>query len=96
MHLAHPTGVGFGTRMAKNYGNQWSSECLLQEKIPHEDVKKAYLSLLEQLIEFESNKLRKLYTCLQKIRDYLHLDLTSTSVVFNRLDGDHIIGLNKF
>ena len=49
---------------------------------PHEDVKKAYLSLLEQLIEFESNSKRreKIVHLSSKIRDYLHLDLTSTSV----------------
>jgi len=66
---------------------------------PREDVKNAYLSLLEQLIEFESNTKRR--------EEIVHLSSKNSGLsvsrldkyfceVFNRLDSDHIIGLNTF
>ncbi len=66
---------------------------------PHENIKRAYLSLLEQLVEFESNisrrelivKLSSKSSGLSKTR----LD-QYFGEVFNRLDEQHIVGLNRF
>ena len=66
---------------------------------PYDDVKRAYLSLLEQLIKFESSSERREHIVQLSSKNS---GLTTSRLdkyfceVFNRLDGDHIIGLNKF
>ena len=66
---------------------------------PLVNVKRAYISLLEQLDEFESNPDRRDLIVQLSSQDS---GLTTTrldqyfSEVFNRLDEEHIIGLNRF
>ena len=66
---------------------------------PLVNVKRAYISLLEQLAEFESNPDRRDLIVQLSSQDS---GLTTTrldqyfSEVFNRLDEEHIIGLNRF
>jgi len=66
---------------------------------PIVNVKRAYLSLLEQLTEFESNPDRR--DLIVKLSSQ-HSGLSNSrldqyfSEVFNRLDEQHIIGLNRF
>jgi len=66
---------------------------------PIVNVKRAYISLLEQLIEFESNHDRR--DLIVKLSSQ-HSGLSTSRLdqyfgeVFNRLDKQHIIGLNRF
>ena len=66
---------------------------------PIVSVKLAYISLLEQLTEFESNPGRRDLIVQQSSQDSglstFRLD-QYFSEVFNRLDEEHIIGLNRF
>lgn len=66
---------------------------------PIVNVKQAYISLLEQLVEFESNPDRRDMIVQLSSQDSglstSRLD-QYFSEVFNRLDEEHIIGLNKF
>ena len=66
---------------------------------PIVNVKQAYISLLDQLTEFESNPGRRDLIVQQSSQDSglstFRLD-QYFSEVFNRLDEEHIIGLNRF
>ncbi len=66
---------------------------------PHENIERAYLSLLEQLVEFESNATRReLIVKLSSESSGLSNSRLDQyfSEVFNRLDEQHIVGLNRF
>ena len=66
---------------------------------PHENIERAYLSLLEQLVEFESNTARRelIVKLSSKSSGLSNSRLDQYfSEVFNRLDEQHIIGLNRF
>lgn len=66
---------------------------------PFENIKRAYLSLLEQLVEFESNAARReLIVKLSSESSGLSNSRLDQyfSEVFNRLDEQHIVGLNRF
>ena len=66
---------------------------------PIVSVKLAYISLLEQLTEFESNPDRRgLIVQLSSQNSGLSTSRLDQyfSEVFNRLDEEHIIGLNRF
>ena len=66
---------------------------------PHEYIERAYLSLLEQLVEFESNTARRelIVKLSSKSSGLSNSRLDQYfSEVFNRLDEQHIIGLNRF
>ena len=66
---------------------------------PHENIERAYLSLLQQLVEFESNATRReLIVKLSSESSGLSSSRLDQyfSEVFNRLDEQHIVGLNRF
>ena len=66
---------------------------------PISTIKKAYDSLLEQLVEFElSSERRKLIVELSSKNSGLPVERMDQyfGEVFNRLDNEHISGLNRF
>ena len=98
----HPDGVvlDLGLEWQKITGSPMVFGVFATRKdTPLEDVKKAYLSLLEQLIEFESSSDRRKHIVQLSSQNS---GLTASrldryfSEVFNRLDDEHIIGLNRF
>ena len=72
---------------------------LLERILPKAGIKHAHNSLLEQLTEFETNIVRREQIVkLSSQNSGLSVERLDQyfSEVFNRLDEDHILGLNQF